>query len=195
MAASKKFCPKHDCKRKTFSHTAILWTSAMKPLLPNAKLRPRFKDGVTVVGHYPDNLYEFHIHYRPPDWRCRCHVNKRVKLPSRGMSHFAPDDFVSYYRKDPLEFEGWNVACRWWNANRDKIMQAITLQSWELVKPAQSLIDVIVSGNTRYAIYSDSSQVWIDVYEQHSCGHWKRLNEKDLLVFESIGAAKEAVQH
>lgn len=110
------------------------------------------------------------------------------------MSHFAPDDFVSYYRKDPLEFEGWNVASRWWNANRDKIVQTIGLQNWELVKPTQSLIDVIVSGDTRYAFYSDSSQVWIDVYEQHSCGHWTRVNEENLLVFESIDAAKEAVQ-
>ena len=168
---------------------------AMKALLPNAILRPRIKDGVTVVGHYRDNLYEFHMHYRPPgDWLCRCHVKKRVKYPSRGMSHFAPDDFVSYYRKDPIEFEGWNVARRWWNANRDQIVQTISLQNWKMVKPTQSLIDVIISGDARYALYSDSSQVWIDVYEQHSCGHWTRVNEENLLVFGSIDAAKEAVQ-
>src|ERR1700733_13314209 len=113
------------------------------------------------------------MHYHPPaKWRCLCHVKKRVRFPSRGMSHFAPDDFVSYHRKDPLEFEGWHIASRWWNANRDQIVQAISGTDWELVKPEQLLIDVLEAGTVRYAIYSDASQVWVDMYEEHSCGHW-----------------------
>ena len=166
----------------------------MKATLPNAVLRPRARDGVTVVGHYRDNLYEFHMHYRPPgDWRCRCHIKKRVRFPSRGMSHFAPDDFVSYYGKEPLEFEGWDVASRWWNANQDQIVQAINENDWVLVKPEQFLVDVVEVSNVRYATYSDSSQVWVDAYEEQSCGHWMRVNEENLFVFRDINAAREAI--
>lgn len=110
------------------------------------------------------------------------------------MSHFAPDDFVAYYRKVPLQFDGWHIAQRWWNANREQIVQTIDLPDWELVKPTQSLLEVIESGNKRYALYSDASQVWIDVYEHHSCGHWTRLNEEELLVFNDVTAAREAVR-
>jgi hypothetical protein len=167
----------------------------MKVSLPNATQKPRIRDGVTVVGHYRDNLYEFHMRYHPPgDWQCQCHIKKRIRFPARGMSHFAPDDFVAYYRKVPLEFDGWHIAQRWWNANREQIVQTIDLPDWELVKPTQSLLEVIESGNKRYALYSDASQVWIDLYEQHSCGHWTRLNEEELLVFNDVTAAREAVR-
>lgn len=167
----------------------------VKISLPNAVPKQRIKDGVTVVGHYRDNLYEFHMHYHPPgDWRCKCHIKKRVKFPSRGRSHFAPDDFVAYYRKVPLEFDGYNIAHRWWIANQEQIIQTIDLPDWELVKPTQSLLEIIKSGNREYALYSDTSQIWIDVYEQHDCNHWIRLNEEELLVFNDVTTAKEAVR-
>jgi len=109
------------------------------------------------------------------------------------MSHFAPDDFVAYYREEPLEFEGWNVASRWWNANQDQVVQAINENDWVLVKPEQFLVDVVEASNVRYAIYSDSSQVWVDAYEEQSCGHWMRVNEDNLFEFRDIDAAREGI--
>ena len=82
------------------------------------------------------------------------------------MSHYAPDDFVSYHRKIPLEFDGWHFASRWWNANQDQIVQTIGGQDWDLVKPEHFLIEVVETSSLRYAIYSDVSQVWVDVYEE-----------------------------
>ncbi|HEY1789513.1 MAG TPA: hypothetical protein VGJ73_15250 [Verrucomicrobiae bacterium] len=179
------------------TRTGLLENQAefVKTFLPTAIRKPRVKDGVTVIGLYRDNLYEFHMHYHPPgDWRCRCHIKKRVKFPSRGMSHFAPDDFVAYYRKVPLEFEGHQIAHRWWTANREQIIQTIDSGDWELVKSTKFLLEVIESGNKRYALYSDSSQVWVDVYGKESCGHWVRWNNDQLLVFNDAAAAREAVR-
>jgi hypothetical protein len=167
----------------------------MKTSLPNAISKPRIKDGVTVIGNYRKNLYEFHMHYHPPgDWRCKCHIKKRVKFPSRGMSHFAPDDFVAYYRKVPLEFDGHTIANRWWGANREQIIQTLDSSEWESVKPTASLLEVIKSGNIKYALYSDTSQVWVDVWEKQSCGHFVRSNKEELLVFNDVSIAREAVR-
>lgn len=134
------------------------------------------------------------MHYQPPERRCQCHVKKRVKFPARGMSHFAPDDFVAYYRKVPLEFDGHPAANRWWRANREQIIQTLDSSDWELIKPTQSLIEVAQSGKKRYALYSDTSQVWIDVYERHSCGHWVQVNKDELLVFKDVTAARGALK-
>ena len=135
------------------------------------------------------------MNYHPPeDWRCKCHIKKRVKFPSRGMSHFAPDDFVAYYRKVPLEFDGYHIANRWWGANREQIIQTLESPDWEPVKPTKSLLEVIKSGNKKYALYSDTSQDWVDVWERHDCGHWVRSNDEELLVFNDVTTAREAVR-
>jgi hypothetical protein len=47
-----------------------------------------------------------------------------------------------------------------------------------------------------YALYSDAatSQVWVDVWEKHSSGHWVRSNNDELLVFNDVAAARETLK-
>ena len=163
--------------------------------LPGAVRQPRPKeDGVTVVAFGYDRRYEFHMHYHPPDnWRCQCHIKKRVRFSNRGGFFFAPDDFVSYYPKQPIEFDGWHLAQRWWNANRRKIVRSINEQDWRMETSKCSLVDLVKLRGLKYALYSEASSVWVDVYERLACGHWVCANPKDLLTFPDIPTARAAI--
>lgn len=170
--------------------------SSIFTTLPGAILKPRpERDGVTLTCRSLTGRYEFHMHYHPPeDWRCRCHVKERIRFPARGPSHFAPDDFVSWHPKEPLEFKDWPAAQRWWNQNGKRLVKSIHEQSWERTKPTRALVETIKKRGLHFALYVDGDDVWVDVFEKLHCGHWICTDTEQRQTFPNVAAAKDALR-
>lgn len=148
-----------------------------------------------MLTGYPGGLYEFHMHYRPPaDWTCLCHVKKAIRVPPRGVSHFAPDDYVSCHRVVPIRFDGYDLAQKWWIANREDIVKSIEPPEWSLLESDTRLIEVVEKPDLMYPVYQRATTYWVDVWERVSCcDSFTKHYSEYRMEFDDLESAKIAI--